>query len=57
MLLRRPDVIEAEYGLRAANADLGVARALRAMPARAAEAYAQALALSPGWTGAQALPW
>ena len=27
ILLRRPDVIEAEYGLRAANADVGVARA------------------------------
>ncbi len=27
ILLRRPDVIEAEYGLRPANADIGVARA------------------------------
>ena len=27
ILLRRPDVIEAEYGLRGANADIGVARA------------------------------
>ncbi|WP_432768810.1 MAG: efflux transporter outer membrane subunit [Sphingopyxis sp.] len=27
ILLRRPDVIEAEYGLRAANADIGAARA------------------------------
>lgn len=27
ILLHRPDVIEAEYGLRAANADIGVARA------------------------------
>src|SRR5690606_25090330 len=32
ILLRRPDVVEAEYDLRAANADIGVARA-RLFPA------------------------